>query len=224
MSNTSELEKIFLLTLVQNAKCYCITRQENPEFLGEFDGGAKTTSNSGVISFEYVEIWERYAQYVSSLTNKQTKWMKCQVTGNQIKEEKLEICIKSVYRYERKKGKTREITSFLSILSDFQQIQVKFYWWSNEVKPWKFEKKITKIIVRLTRERKKGRRNPVEFEWFPANPSQILPTFCHGTKVKPWKIWRKNLQIYRSFDGREEERKEENSLTNKQTNKESFKK
>jgi len=56
MSNTSELEKIFLLTLVQNAKCYCITRQENPEFLGEFDGGAKTTSNSGVISFEYVEI------------------------------------------------------------------------------------------------------------------------------------------------------------------------
>ena len=53
--------------------------------------------------------------------------MKCQVMGNQIKEEKLEICIKSVYRYERKKGKTREITSFLSILSDFQQIQVKFY-------------------------------------------------------------------------------------------------
>ena len=56
MSNISELEKIFLLTLVQNAKCYCITRQENPEFLGEFDGGAKTTSNSGVISFEYREI------------------------------------------------------------------------------------------------------------------------------------------------------------------------
>jgi hypothetical protein len=49
MSNTSELEKIFLLTMVQNAKCYRITRQENPEFLGEFDGGAKTTSNSGVI-------------------------------------------------------------------------------------------------------------------------------------------------------------------------------
>ena len=43
MSNKSELEKIFLLTLVQNAKCYLITRQENPEFLGEFDGGAKTT-------------------------------------------------------------------------------------------------------------------------------------------------------------------------------------
>ena len=57
MSNQSELEKIFLLTLVQNAKCYCITRQENPEFLGEFDGGAKTTSNSGVILFEYREIW-----------------------------------------------------------------------------------------------------------------------------------------------------------------------
>ena len=52
MSNISEVEKIFLLTMVQNAKCYRITRQENPEFLGEFDGGAKTTSNSGVISFD----------------------------------------------------------------------------------------------------------------------------------------------------------------------------
>ena len=78
-------------------------------------GTAKTPSNSGVISLEYREIWERYARYVSSLTNKQTKWMKCQVTGNQIKEEKLEICIKSVYRYERKKERTREITSFLSM-------------------------------------------------------------------------------------------------------------
>ena len=56
MSNISELEKIFLLTMVQNAKCYRITRQENPEFLGEIDGGTKTTSNSGVISFEYREI------------------------------------------------------------------------------------------------------------------------------------------------------------------------
>ena len=93
MSNKSELEKIFLLTLVQNAKCYRITRQENPEFLGEFDGGAKTTSNSGVI---YREIWERYARYVSSLTNKQTnkqikqaKWMKYLVIGDQSKEEKI---------------------------------------------------------------------------------------------------------------------------------------
>ena len=46
------------------------------------------------------------------------------------KKKKIEICIKSVYRYERRKEreeKTREITSFLSILSDFQQIQVKFY-------------------------------------------------------------------------------------------------
>ena len=72
-------------------------------------------------------------------TNKQTKWMKCQVMGNQIKEEKLEICIKSVYRYERKKGKTREITSFLSILSDFQQIQVKFYQLFATVMRWSLE-------------------------------------------------------------------------------------
>ena len=73
MSNTSELEKIFLLTLVQNAKCYCITRQENPEFLGEFDGGAKTPSNSGVISFEYREIRERYASLTNKQTNKQNE-------------------------------------------------------------------------------------------------------------------------------------------------------
>ena len=140
MSNTSELEKIFLLTLVQNAKCYCITRQENPEFLGEFDGGAKTTSNSGVISFEYVEIWERYAQYVSSLTNKQTKWMKCQVTGNQIKEEKLEICIKSVYRYERKKERKNSWNHVISVnVSDFQQIQVKFYQLFATVMRWSLE-------------------------------------------------------------------------------------
>jgi hypothetical protein len=41
-----------LLTLVQNAKYYHIARQENLEFLGEFDGGAKITSNSGTSNFE----------------------------------------------------------------------------------------------------------------------------------------------------------------------------
>ena len=45
-----KLEKKFLLTLVQSAKYYHITRQENLEFLGEFDGGAKITSNSGITS------------------------------------------------------------------------------------------------------------------------------------------------------------------------------
>ena len=117
MSNKSELEKIFLLTLVQNAKCYCITRQENPEFLGEFDGGAKTTSNSGVISFEYVEIWERYARYVSSLTNKQTKWMKCPVIGNQIQRGKNLKFALNRYIADMKEGEKerKKITSFLSI-------------------------------------------------------------------------------------------------------------
>jgi hypothetical protein len=36
--HVSKLEKKFLLTLLQNAKHYHITRQENLEFLGEFDG------------------------------------------------------------------------------------------------------------------------------------------------------------------------------------------
>ena len=105
--------------MVQNAKCYRITRQENPEFLGEFNGGAKTTSNSGAISFENREIWERYARYVSSLTNKsnkQNEWMKYQVIGDQSKEEKiwnLHYIGTSLGKKERKKGKNR--ASFLSI-------------------------------------------------------------------------------------------------------------
>ena len=76
----------------------------------------------------------------------------------------------------------------------------------NKVKPLKIWKKITKSIVRLTRERKEGRKKKLfckeiyRWRWFPANPSQIPPTFCHGNKVKPWEIWKKNYQIYRSFD------------------------
>ena len=140
MSSKSELEKIFLLTLVQNAKCYRITRQENPEFLGEFDGGAKTTSNSGVISFEYREIWERYA----SLTNKQTNKMN-EISSDRKPNQRGKNLIFALNRYiamkegEKERGKTREITSFLSILSDFQQIQVKFYQLFATVMRWSLE-------------------------------------------------------------------------------------
>jgi len=55
--------------------------------------------------------------------------------GNQIKEEKFEICIKSVYRYERRKGreeklvKSRHFGQFEWFLPTFCQ--------DNEVKPWK---------------------------------------------------------------------------------------
>ena len=69
---------------------------------------------------------------------------------------------------EKERGKTREITSFLSILSDFQQIQVKFYQLFATVMRWGLEnlrKKITKIIVRLTRERKKGRKKNLKKFW-----------------------------------------------------------
>jgi hypothetical protein len=48
ISALSELEKNFLLTLLQNAKHCHITRQENLEFLGAFDGGARITSISGI--------------------------------------------------------------------------------------------------------------------------------------------------------------------------------
>jgi hypothetical protein len=52
------------------------------------------------------------------------------------------------------------------------------------------------------------KRENLKFECFPANPSQILPTFCHGTKVKPLKIGeKKNYQIYRSIDRKEGRKK-----------------
>jgi len=123
--------------MVQNAKCYRITRQENPEFLGEFDGGAKTTSNSGVI---YREIWERYARYVSSLTNKQTnkqikqtKWMN-EISSDRRPKQRGKNLKFALHRYislgkkERKKGKNHVISVNLS---GFQQIQVQEKWIKN---------------------------------------------------------------------------------------------
>ena len=58
-------------------------------------------------------------------------------------------------------------------------------------------------IVRI--QGKKEKRNPVKFEWFPANPSPILPTFCHGTKVKPWKFEKKKIPLLSFVRGRKEE-------------------
>ena len=53
--------------------------------------------------------------------------MKCQVMGNQIKEEKFEICIKSVYRYERRKGrKEKLVKSFLEKKMEILLVNFKF--------------------------------------------------------------------------------------------------
>jgi hypothetical protein len=41
--NFLSLKKNFWLSLLQNAKCYHIKTQQNLEFLGKFDGGAKST-------------------------------------------------------------------------------------------------------------------------------------------------------------------------------------
>ena len=70
-------------------------------------------------------------------------------------------------------------------------------------------------IVRI--QGKKERRNPVKSEWFPANPSPILPTFCHGTKVKPWKFEKKIPRL--SFVWRERGTKEETSCFAKNSQK-----
>ena len=61
MSNVSRLEKISLLTLVQGAKYYPITRQENLEILGEIGGGAKITDQI----LEYQILKERHISFTS---------------------------------------------------------------------------------------------------------------------------------------------------------------
>ena len=57
--------------MVQNAKYYHITRQENLEFLGEFDGGAKIASNSGMPNFgiktPIVDLLEKKKKRYSSI-------------------------------------------------------------------------------------------------------------------------------------------------------------
>ena len=91
---------------------------------------------------------------------------KMMVITHQIKEEKFEIFISVPYRSNKGKGKERiwqryrQTEEKLDNLSDFQQIQAKFYQLFATVLRWSLEnlkKKIPKIIVRLTRERKEGR-------------------------------------------------------------------
>ena len=64
---------------------------------------------------------------------------------------------------------------------------------TDQIKEEKIEKKIELVSYRSNTGKGKGRicqkeGENLKFECFPANPSQILPTFCHGTKVKPLKI------------------------------------
>ena len=104
------------------------------------------------------------------------------------------------------------------------------------VEIWK--KKLKKFIVWIS-EKKRDWYDSVKFEHL-SDFQQILPTFCHGTKVKPWKFEKKNYQNDRSFDvwerkkGRKKAsqtnkqtgeilKSKENSLTNKQTSKQTNK-
>ena len=67
--------------MVQSAKYYHITRQENLEFLGEFDGGgAKITSNSGISNFEikthtWTPVHLRWSWHWFSLTDNFWTWL-----------------------------------------------------------------------------------------------------------------------------------------------------
>ena len=65
----------------------------------------------------------------------------------------------------------------------------------------KIWKKITKFIVRLTGRKKKGLFcKEIAKKWrnlkiWVISSSQILPTFCHGNKVKPWKFKKRNTKF-----------------------------
>ena len=81
-------------------------------------------------------------------------------------------------------------------------------WWETKSKRRNLKFALNRYIAMKEGRKKlvKSRVISVNFEWFPANPSQIPPTFCQDNEVKPWKSL-ENYQIYRSFDEREEERK-----------------
>ena len=93
---------------------------------------------------------------------------------------------------------------------------------------WRFEKKNYQIYRSI--DRKEGRKKlfckEIAKKWRNLKiwviSSQILPTFCHGNKVKPWKFEKKitKMIVRLTFErGRKEEKK-----LNKQTNKGNFKK
>ena len=92
-------------------------------------------------------------------------WMKNKVFGNQIKEEKLEIFASVPYRSNTGKGKERIWERYrqkeeeLENLSDFQQIQVKFYQLFATVLRWSLENlKRNYQTYRSFDEREEGRK------------------------------------------------------------------
>lgn len=89
-------------------------------------------------------------------------WMKNKVTTHQNKEERIEKIELVSYRSNTGKGKGR-----IWERSYFEEIQVKFYQLFASVIRWSLEnlrKKVYKNIVRLTRERKEGRKKEVQIK------------------------------------------------------------
>ena len=142
----------------------------------------------------------------------------------------------ALHRYiARKEGeKERKKSGVISVnLSGFQQIQVQEKWIKNrpnqrgEIRNLSFEYRERE--GKNWREIQAKRGEIWKFEGFPANPSKILPTFCHGNKVKPLKIWKKLTEIIvglTDLKGRPKENQNQlrnslavSRLTNKRTNK-----
>ena len=90
-------------------------------------------------------------------------WMKNKVTTHQNKEERIEKIELVSYRSNTGKGKGR-----IWERSYFEEIQVKFYQLFASVIRWSslenLRKKVYKNIVRLTRERKEGRKKEVQIK------------------------------------------------------------
>ena len=98
-------------------------------------------------------------------------WMKNKVFGNQIKEEKLEIFASVPYRSNTGKGKERIWERYrqkeekLENLSDFQQIQVKFYQLFATVIRWSLEN-LKKNLPKLSFVwRERGRKEEICVFW-----------------------------------------------------------
>ena len=125
----------------------------------------------------------------------------------------------------RLQGDWRKICqTYVSSLTN-KQNEWNVKWWETKSKRKNLKFALNRYIaMKEGKEEKKNSWNhviSVNFEWFPANPSQILPTFCQDNKVKPWKFEKRITKIIvRLMGGRKKGRKK----LNKQTNKENFKK
>ena len=155
----------------------------------------------------------------------QVSWFRCHIVRIQGKKERrnlvsTKLSIRHFDIFSKQTNKFENLSDSSPILPTFCH--------GTKVKPWKFEKKIPNLSFDWQEGRKKKGLfcKEIAKKWRNLKiwviSSQILPTFCHGNKVKPWKFEKKitKMIVRLTFErGRKEEKK-----LNKQTNKGNFKK